>query len=140
MIEHNVVERGGKILKHVSGVGLRAASWSVVRHNRIVDMPRYAMDADTIIPNEIAIGNTFEHNIMDGSSLETSDTGAMEFTGQGAMFKLGWDMNTTIRYNNISRVMGAEMLVPSLPHLPGRPAPAAGTVSRKLSLWCCGSH
>ena len=58
--------------------------------------------------NEIAIGNTFEHNIMDGSSLETSDTGAMEFTGQGAMFKLGWDMNTTIRYNNISRVMGAD--------------------------------
>ena len=108
VIEHNLVERGGKILKHVSGVGLRAASWSVVRHNRILDMPRYAMDADTIIPNEIAIGNTFEHNIMDGSSLETSDTGAMEFTGQGAMFKLGWDMNTTIRYNNISRVMGAD--------------------------------
>jgi hypothetical protein len=48
-------------------------------------MPRYAMDADTVWPHMIAVSNLFEYNIMDGSSLETSDSGAMEFTGQGAM-------------------------------------------------------
>lgn len=110
IVEWNVVERAGRILKHVAGVAFRAASWCTARHNRIVDMPRYAFDADTVWPELIGISNIFEYNIIDGASLETSDTGAMQFTGQGPMFDLPtpFDMNTTIQYNNISRVMGAD--------------------------------
>jgi hypothetical protein len=110
VVEWNVVERAGRILKHVAGVAFRAASWCIARHNRIVDMPRYAFDADTVWPEVIAISNIFEYNIIDGASLETSDTGAMQFTGQGPMFDLPtpFDMNTTIQYNNISRVMGTD--------------------------------
>jgi hypothetical protein len=42
-ISHNVIRSSGTILKFVSGIGLHYASWSLVSHNRVEDMPRFGI-------------------------------------------------------------------------------------------------
>jgi hypothetical protein len=107
-----VFERLGRTLIHAAAVGLRSASETYVGHNRISDVPRYALQADTFYNLSVAGGrwsrsNVFEHNVVDLASTETTDTGAIELLGSQDPAPVGFDLHNVIRYNKVSRVLGS---------------------------------
>ena len=52
LVSNNVMQNLGTILVHVAGVAFRAASFSVVSHNRIAGSPRYGIQADSFYAGE----------------------------------------------------------------------------------------
>ena len=119
VISHNVMQDLGRHLIHVAGVAFRAASGSLVAHNRIHRTPRYGLQADSFYaeapPNGngqlgsglVSRGNIFEYNILSETNRYTSDTGAIEMLGSGDPNLVGWWNNNSIRYNNISDTVGS---------------------------------
>ena len=114
-VSHNYIGHSGRILKHVSGVDLSAASGARVAHNRIEFMPRYGLSLVSNVGSKNAYGNVFEYNQIHATSLETDDTSAIYFSATpgcagldtAACFgSIGWNLNNTIRYNNITRTVG----------------------------------
>ena len=95
-ISHNVVRSSGTILKFVSGIGLHCASWSLVSHNRVEDMPRFGISADQVLPICASMHNILEFNVLARTSTETTDTGAIEMSGVAQNSKqledIGWDV------------------------------------------------
>jgi hypothetical protein len=94
-ITHNVMTNLGLTLIHVAGVAFRAASDSLISHNRVRKTPRYGFQADSFYVTAppggsgapgsglISRGNIFEFNIISETNRYTSDTGAIEMLGSG---------------------------------------------------------
>ena len=118
-ISHNVMSNLGLTLIHVAGVAFRAASDSLVAHNRVHKTPRYGIQADSFYVTAppagsgalgsglISRGNIFEFNVISETNRYTTDTGAIEMLGSGDPNKVQWWNNNTIRYNNISDTVGS---------------------------------
>ena len=117
-VSFNVMEDIGLMLKHVSGVGMRTARHNIIRHNRISRSPRYGISM-TSWANADGSGwgqsdsNVLEFNIISDTALETNDVGAINFGGGGdanfsGLHSSPWNLNETVRYNNITRTVGAE--------------------------------
>ena len=122
-IAWNFVKDAGQFLKHVAGASLRAASHSLISHNHFENMPRYGIEADTFMPTQASLHNVIEHNVLINTNTETSDTGAIEVDGglrpllwpnhsQSTALEreVGFDMNITIRFNNVTRTLGASAM------------------------------
>ena len=122
-ISWNLLKDGGQILKHVAGAAFRAASHSVVSHNHFERLPRYGIEIDTFFPTQASLHNLVEHNVLISTAQETSDTGAIEM--DGGLRPLLWsnhslstaleretrfNMNNTIRFNNVTRTLGASAM------------------------------
>lgn len=112
-VSDSVFDDLGKTLKHVAAVGLRAASQTIVARNRVTRVPRYAFQADTFYDLTVAGGkisrdNLFEYNVVDLAATETTDGGAFELLGSGDASLAKYALNNTIRYNKVSRVLGAD--------------------------------
>ena len=119
VITHNLVSHSGRILKHVSGVDLSGASGALVAHNRIEYMPRYGLATFSFVGSKNSYNNVFEKNQIYAMSLETDDTGAIYFSATpgcvgistaACMASIDWNLNNTIRFNNITRTVGAASL------------------------------
>jgi hypothetical protein len=118
-ITHNVMSNLGLTLIHVAGVAFRAASDSLVAHNRVHKTPRYGIQADSFYVTAppagsgapgsglISRGNIFEFNVISETNRYTTDTGAIEMLGSGDPNSVAWWNNNTIRYNNISDTVGS---------------------------------
>ena len=111
-VSWNVFKSLGRTLVHVAAVGLRAASHTYVGHNRITDVPRYAIQADTFYDLSVAGGrlstdNVFEFNVVDLACSETTDVGAFELLGSQDPALVDFDLRNVIRYNKVSRTLGS---------------------------------
>eukprot|EP01050_Picozoa_sp_SAG11_P005524 SAG11_NODE_392_length_9837_cov_9.732183_5_plen_1590_part_00 len=122
-IAWNFLKDGGHIIKHVAGAAFRAASHSVISHNHFENLPRYGIEVDTFMPTQASLHNLIEHNVLISTNEETSDTGAIEIDGglrpllwpdhsQSTALEreVGFHMNNTIRYNNVTRTLGASAM------------------------------
>jgi parallel beta-helix repeat protein len=96
----NVISECGRIFKHVSGVLISSGSRNHVAHNRISNMPRYAVSAKSH-PGSSSRENIIEFNDIENTNLETNDTGAIETLGRDKEFS-----GNVIRYNRIRNVVG----------------------------------
>ena len=108
-VSYNVMQNIGRVLIHVAGVAFRAASDSVVAHNRIHKTPRYGLQADSFYATPppdgsgaagsglISSGNVFEYNIISETNRYTTDTGAIEMLGSGDPGLIGWWNNKCVR-------------------------------------------
>jgi hypothetical protein len=118
-ISWNALFDGGRILKHVAGAAFRAASHSVISHNHFENLPRYGIAMDTFMPTQASLHNVVEHNVLVSTNEETSDSGAIEIDGglrpllwpnhslsTALEREVGFNMNNTIRYNNVTRTLG----------------------------------
>jgi hypothetical protein len=111
----NVFENIGVILKHVSAIGMRTASSNLVSHNSIKGSPRYGISMTSWRNTDgsgwgQSTGNAIEHNVISDTCLETNDCGAVNMAGGGdaAHGKWAWNLNETVRWNRITRTLGAE--------------------------------
>ena len=108
-VSYNVMQNIGRVLINVAGVAFRAASDSVVAHNRIHKTPRYGLQADSFYATPppdgsgkagsglISSGNVFEYNIISETNRYTTDTGAIEMLGSGDPGLIGWWNNKCVR-------------------------------------------
>jgi len=96
----NDISDCGRIFKHVSGVLISSGSQNRVAHNRILNMPRYAISAKSHVGSS-SQNNLIEYNDIENTNLETNDTGAIETLGKDKKFS-----GNTIRYNRIRNVVG----------------------------------
>jgi hypothetical protein len=122
-VAHNAMRNLGTVLVHVGGAVLRAASHSVVAHNRVTTTSRYAIQADSFYVLEgggppaapgsglNSRGNVVEYNILSDNCRLTTDAGAIEMLGSGDPALdgggAGWWTNNTIRWNNITSTVGS---------------------------------
>ena len=72
----NHIHHLGRFYKHVAGVYVAYSHDNTITHNFIHDVPRYAISLKFD-----AAGNLIAYNEIRRTCLETSDTGAIEFTG-----------------------------------------------------------
>ena len=77
----NQMEHLGLIYKHVAGVYVTSGSDHYIAHNRIADMPRYAISLKSQGVDNLAHRNVVEFNDVSHANMETSDTGAIESLG-----------------------------------------------------------
>ncbi|MCX5662123.1 MAG: right-handed parallel beta-helix repeat-containing protein [Planctomycetota bacterium] len=77
----NRMEHLGLIYKHVAGVYVTSGSDHYIAHNRIADMPRYAISLKSQGVDNLAHRNVVEFNDISHANMETSDTGAIESLG-----------------------------------------------------------
>lgn len=114
-VSHCVMQHIGRVLAHVAGVALRAASYSSVRHTRVQHTPRYALQVDSFYPRDdqpnvtslVSRGNLLEFNVLSDTNRLTTDGAAIEMLGSGYANNVSWWNNNTIRYNNISHTQGS---------------------------------
>ena len=95
---------------------MRAASHCVISHNHFENLPRYGIASDTFLPSQASLHNVIEHNVLIETNRETSDSGAVEFSGgirpldwshNAFEKKIGFALNNTVRFNNVTRTLGA---------------------------------
>lgn len=77
----NRMEHLGLIYKHVAGVYVTSGCDHYIAHNRIADMPRYAVSIKSQGVDNLAHRNVVEFNDIRHANMETSDTGAIESLG-----------------------------------------------------------
>jgi parallel beta-helix repeat protein len=77
----NQMEHLGLIYKHVAGVYITSGSDHYIAHNRIDDLPRYAVSLKSQGVDNLAHRNVVEFNDISHANMETSDTGALESLG-----------------------------------------------------------
>ena len=77
----NVMEHLGLIYKHVAGVYVTHGSDHRIAHNRITDVPRYAISFKSQGEGSLSHRNVAEFNEIRRCNLETNDTGAFETLG-----------------------------------------------------------
>jgi len=97
----NTLERLGLIYKHVAGVYVCHGSDNRIAHNRIVDVPRYAVSVKSQGEEALSQRNVVEYNEMIRTNLETNDTGAFESLGYEHR-----DSGNIVRYNLILDSVG----------------------------------
>ena len=97
----NVLEHLGLIYKHVAGVYLIHGSDHRIAHNRISDVPRYAISMKSQGEDRLSHRNIVEFNDIRRCNLETNDTGAIETLGYEHR-----DSGNLIRYNRILDSVG----------------------------------
>lgn len=97
----NDMDHLGLIYRHVAGVYIVTGSDHYVAHNRIVEVPRYAISFKTISPQEQSHRNVAEFNEIRRTNLESDDTGAIETLGRDQA-----DSGNIIRYNRILDSIG----------------------------------
>ncbi|MBI2298103.1 MAG: right-handed parallel beta-helix repeat-containing protein [Armatimonadetes bacterium] len=97
----NIIERIGRIYKHVAGVYATHGSDNQVDHNRITDCPRYAISFKSQGEDRLSHRNVIEYNQLLRTNLETNDTGAIETLGYEHR-----DSGNIIRYNLILDSVG----------------------------------
>lgn len=114
-VSHCVMQHLGRVLAHVAGVALRAASYSSVRHTRVQHTPRYALQVDSFYPTDdppnitslVSRGNLLEFNVLSDTCRLTTDCAAIEMIGSGNANNVSFWNNNTIRHNNISHTQGS---------------------------------
>lgn len=77
----NQMNHLGLIYKHVAGVYITSGSDHYIAHNRITDLPRYAISLKSQGVDNLAHRNVVEYNDIRHANMETSDTGAIESLG-----------------------------------------------------------
>jgi parallel beta-helix repeat protein len=97
----NVMEHLGLIYKHVAGVYVNHGSDLHIAHNRITDIPRYAVSFKSQGEDNLAHRNVAEFNEIRRCNLETNDSGAFETLGYERR-----DSGNIIRYNLILDSVG----------------------------------
>ena len=97
----NVMEHLGLIYKHVAGVYVTHGSDHRIAHNRITDVPRYAVSFKSQGEGSLSHRNVAEFNEIRRCNLETNDTGAFETLGYERR-----DSGNVIRYNLILDSVG----------------------------------
>jgi len=100
-IAANDMDHLGLIYKHVAGVYVASGSDNYIAHNRITDVPRYAISLKSQGEDNLAHRNVVEFNDIRRVNLETSDTGAIESLGYEKR-----DSGNVIRHNLILDVVG----------------------------------
>jgi hypothetical protein len=103
----NVMEHLGLIYKHVAGVYLTHGSDHHIAHNRITDVPRYAISFKSQGDDRLCHRNVMEFNDIRRCNLETNDSGAIESLGYEHR-----DGGNVIRHNLILDSVGL-MTTPS---------------------------
>jgi parallel beta-helix repeat protein len=97
----NTMDHLGLIYKHVAGVYVTHGSDNLVAHNRITDVPRYAISFKSQGEDNLSHRNIAEYNEMIRTNLETNDTGAFESLGYEHR-----DSGNIVRYNLILDSVG----------------------------------
>jgi parallel beta-helix repeat protein len=97
----NTMEHLGLIYKHVAGVYVVHGSDNRIAHNRITDVPRYAISCKSQGEENLAHRNVVEFNEIRRCNLETNDTGAIETLGYEHR-----DSGNIIRHNLILDSIG----------------------------------
>lgn len=100
-IAANDMDHLGLIYRHVAGVYIITGSDHYVAHNRIVEVPRYAISFKTGGPDDQSHRNVAEFNEIRRTNLESDDTGAIETLGRDKQ-----DSGNVIRYNLILDSVG----------------------------------
>lgn len=95
------LHRLGLIYKHVAGVYVTHGSDHRIAHNRITDVPRYAISFKNQGEDRLSHRNVAEFNEIRRCSLETNDTGAVETLGYERR-----DSGNVIRHNLILDSVG----------------------------------
>lgn len=103
LIAANNIHDCGQIYKHVAGVYVVSGSDNRIAHNRIYRMPRYAISLKSLDSNNYSHDNILEFNEIVDTSLETSDTGAIETLGRDRQ-----PSGNIIRFNLIGNVVGMD--------------------------------
>jgi parallel beta-helix repeat protein len=103
LIAANDIHDCGQIYKHVAGVYVVSGSDNRIAHNRIARMPRYAISLKSLDSNNYSHNNILEFNEIVDTSLETSDTGAIETLGRDRQ-----SSGNIIRFNLIRNVAGMD--------------------------------
>lgn len=99
----NKMERLGLIYKHVAGVYVTAGSDHYIAHNRITDVPRYAVSLKSQGEASLAHRNVVEFNYIRRANQETNDTGAIECLGYERRHS-----GNIIRHNMILDTLGMD--------------------------------
>lgn len=99
----NDMEHLGLIYKHVAGVYITSGSDHYIAHNRIADMPRYAISIKSQGVDYLAHRNVVEFNDIRHANMETSDTGAIESLGYERQ-----PSGNVIRHNRILDTIGMD--------------------------------
>jgi hypothetical protein len=97
----NVMEHLGLIYKHVAGVYVTHGSDHRIAHNRITDVPRYAISFKSQGEGSLSHRNVAEFNEIRRCNLETNDSGAFETLGYERR-----DSGNVIRHNLILDSVG----------------------------------
>ena len=97
----NVLEHLGLIYKHVAGVYVTHGSDHRIAHNRITDVPRYAISFKSQGEDRLSHRNVAEFNEIRRCNLETNDSGAFETLGYERR-----DSGNVIRHNLILDSVG----------------------------------
>jgi hypothetical protein len=122
----NVFQNYGTILKAVAAVLMKSAWGCTISHNSITNSPRaaivfssinmglkFAASPATPYRPHVSEHNIIEHCIIANSCLETNDCGAIYAYGGGFSGpphgSLGYDLNNTIRFVNITNVVGVKV-------------------------------
>jgi len=90
----NTMQHLGLIYKHVAGVYGVHTSDSRIAHNRIWDVPRYAISCKSQGEERLSHRNVIEFNDLRRANLETNDSGMIETLGYEHR-----DSGNVIRYN-----------------------------------------
>ena len=120
-ITHNYIEGSGRILHAGVAIGMMPSSGNYVAHNHILNTADRAIMFNTVaavgtresLPIEISWNNTFEFNVINGCCQQLDDCGAIYAYGGGggnpayAKLPIPYDLQNTIRFNNISGVTDA---------------------------------
>jgi parallel beta-helix repeat protein len=101
VVAANRMEYLGLIYKHVAGVYISSGCDHRVAHNRIVEVPRYAISIKSAGEQYLSHRNVIEYNEIRRCNLETNDTGAIETLGYEKR-----DSGNIIRYNLILDSLG----------------------------------
>ena len=104
LIAGNYFHRLGQVYKHVAAVYCTTAHGTVITHNRIEDVPRYAISFKGYGPGAGSHRNIAEFNEINRTNLETNDTGAIECLGRDKE-----DSGNIIRYNRIENTIGLKV-------------------------------
>jgi parallel beta-helix repeat protein len=100
-IAANTMEHLGLIYKHVAGVYVTHGSDHHIAHNRITDVPRYAISLKSQGEDKLSHRNVVEFNECRRCNLETNDTGAFESLGYEHR-----DSGNIVRYNLFADSVG----------------------------------
>jgi hypothetical protein len=101
VIAGNWMQRLGRVFRHVGGVYCFTAGGTRVAHNRIEQVPRFAIAFQSVDARTQSHGNVAEYNDIQYACMETVDSGAIEVLGPHKV-----DTGNVIQFNRIADVSG----------------------------------
>lgn len=101
LIAGNWMQRLGRVYRHVAGVHCLSAGGTRVAHNRIEQVPRFAIAFQSVDARTCSHNNVAEYNDIQHACMETADTGAIVVTGRHKA-----DTGNVIQFNRILDTKG----------------------------------